>query len=350
MSDKLVDIIREEDYTLKVFTLTRDSKSVQHTTQIVKFVQNIYRFIEPSHYEGELYVFIKNDDTLLFDNEEGIDYWDSNILNHNFTNMVFQIFQDEQLPKIYTNIPTQNIQELIDSDNYITYVYKNKKEYFYVNKNEIKITNKFSCSSIYALQYHFLNEALLSYKNERIRKVSCELFKNSWADEKYIYFISSPENSIQNALSEYLKNSIRGVDVVREYNLGASKPVDIRVYWREANRAAIIEVKLMGRCLDMSGNLNSTNYTNSRANDGMKQIKEYMDLVNSDSPTVINKGYLTVIDGRRRNIDPKISSIDISNGFHYANTELNIDAEYQYHKTYLNIESPIRMFAEPICN
>lgn len=348
MSDNLVDIIREEDYTLKVFSLTNDSSFVKHTTEIVKFVQNIYRFIEPSHYKGEIYVFIKGDDTLFFDG--GVDYWDSNMLNHNYSNMIFQIFQDERLPKVYTNISSAEIDKLIKSESYITYTFKNDEEYFYVNNNEIKIVNKFSCPSIYALQYHYLNEALLSYKNERIRKISCEHFKKSWADINNIYFIASPEESIQISLCEFLKNRISGVDVVREYNLGASKPVDVRVFWRRANRAALIEVKLMGRCLDDLKNLNSTNYTNNRGNDGMKQIKEYIDLVNSDSPTVINKGYLAVIDGRRRNIDPKVITINSADGFYYANIELNIQPELQYYNSHMNIEVPIRMYAEPITN
>lgn len=348
MSDKLVDIIREEDYTLKVFSITKNSSSVKQTTDIVKFVQSVYKFIEPSHYKGELYVFIKKDDKLFFSG--GDDYWDSNMLNHNYSNMTFQIFQEEKLPKVYTNLSSAEIDKLIKSEDYITYAFKNGEEYFYVNNNEIKIINKFSCPSIYALQYHYLNEALLSYKNERVRKISCEHFKKSWADGNNIYFISSPEESIQISLCEFLKNRISGVDVVREYNLGASKPVDVRVFWRKANRAALIEVKLMGRCLDGAGNLITTNYTNKRANDGMEQIKEYIDLVNSDSPTVINKGYLTVIDGRRANIDPKIVNIDFTNGFHYSNIDLNVKPELQYYNSYLSIEAPLRMFAEPICN
>ena len=348
MSDYLVNIIRDEDYTLQVFSLTKDSNFVRHTTNIVKFVQNIYRFIEPSHYSGDIYVFITGDDSTIFQ-EEGVEYYDSNILNHNYTNMIFQIFQDGSLPKVYTNISQEGIEQLLNGDNCISYGFREKKEFFYVNQSEIKIVNKFSCPSIYALQYHFLNDALISYKNERIRRVSCQHFKKSWADEKNIYFISSPEESIQISLSEFLKNRIRGVDVVREYNLGASKPVDVRVYWREANRAALIEVKLLGRSLRTDGRLNSTNYTNRRANEGMEQIKEYMDLVNADSPNVINKGYLVVVDGRRRNTDPKVTAVNIADGMYYSNTDLNIRADLQYYSAYANIAEPIRMFAEPTC-
>ena len=95
--------------------------------------------------------------------------------------------------------------------------------------------------------------------------------------------------------------------------------------------------------------INTYEYGFERATEGMRQIKEYVDLGDSDSPTIINKGYLIVIDGRRSGIDPKVASISLTNGMYYANDELVIDISNQHHLTHSNIEAPIRMFAEPIC-
>ena len=207
----------------------------------------------------------------------------------------------------------------------------------------------YSCPSIFALQYHYLNEALLVYKNERIRTVTGELFKDCWADNKWIYLKNKPEESMQKSIKEYLEDSIRGVNIVREYVLGASKPVDVRVYWREANRAALIELKWTGQSLSVGEKI-GISYSNGRANDGMKQIKEYIDLERGDTPSIITKGYLVVVDGRRRNISKnKVGNISRDDGMHYANKELKIDDDKKYWVTYSNIEKPIRMFVEPIC-
>lgn len=155
---------------------------------------------------------------------------------------------------------------------------------------------------------------------------------------------------MQLALKEFLEDRIRGIKTtVREYNLGASKPVDIRVFWSEANRAALIEVKWLGQSLNESGQL-GTSYANGRANEGMRQVKEYIDLERGDTPTIITKGYLIVIDGRRRNIsNSKVQTVSRQDGMHFSSNELNIKNDLKYWTTHPNIEQPIRMFVEPIC-
>lgn len=349
MSDKLVQLVRDEDYLLKIFTKTKDSTYTNLTKELIKFISNIYRIIEPSHIKGKVIAFYCLSDETSIKGEEGTDFYDNSVLNYSFDSAIFQLFQSEKMSLIYQNLNDEIIAELLSNKSLVTYCYCDGNESIFVNGEEVKIINKYSCPSIFALQYHFLNEVLLRYKNERIRKISCEHFRKSWADTNFIYFINKPEDSIQLSLSEYLKNSLRGVDVVREYNLNASKPVDVRVYWREANRAALIEVKLMGRSLKVNGEISTYEYGNDRANDGMVQIKEYIDLVERDSPSVINKGYLVVIDGRRNGINPKISSITAENGMFYENSGLVIDEDKRFHLTHSNIEKPIRMFAEPIC-
>ena len=125
------------------------------------------------------------------------------------------------MPLLYQNIDEGEIDRILLTKNLIAYYYYKGVESIYVDGEQVKIVNKYSCPSIFALQYHFLNEVILRYKNERIRKVSCEHFKKCWGDSIFIYFKNKPEDSIQLSLSEYLKNSLRGVDVVREYNLNA---------------------------------------------------------------------------------------------------------------------------------
>ncbi len=350
MSDKLVANIRNEDYLIQILEETRNSHYVKLATELIKFVQDIYRSLEPGHFSGKLVVFSKRNDAQLFQSGESEKFYDSSILNDSYSSIIFQLLQNnDDLPLIWTNIENTPIETLLSAHDSIAYVYENEQEYFVVNNKRVNIVNKFRCSSIFALQYHYLNEALSRYQNERIITSSCVHFKKCWADEKRIYFKNKPEDCMQESLSEFLHNSIRGVDVVREYNLDASKPVDVRVYWREANRAALIELKWLGKSLDKDGGL-STGYTNARANDGMTQIKEYLDLENSDSPMVITKGYLVVIDGRRKRVNNhKISQISLNHGMAYQNKELDIADDKKYWENYGNIEKPKRMFAEPIC-
>jgi len=350
MSDKLVEKIRRENYLLEIFEITKDSKYVNKTRDIVTFVKDIYRNIEPSHFDGQLIVFYDFSANINFSPDTREEFYDKGILSNNQNNIIFQLRGKEQLSYYWSDIKKDDVKILLStSNNFIAYVFEDKKEYFIVNRKRINIPNSYSCPSIFALQYHYLNEALLDYKNERVKNVSCEHFKKCWDDEKWIYLKNKPENCMQVSLSEFLKSRIRGVNVNREFNLGATKPVDIRVFWREANRAALIELKWLGQSLRDDGTL-GTSYSNIRANDGMGQIKEYIDLNNRDNPTTITKGYLVVIDARRRNISKnKVSTISREDGFYYKDKELEIDINKQYWKSYPNIEKPIRMFVEPIC-
>lgn len=352
MSDELVKAVRDENYVLKVFEITKDSVMSRLTIKLAKFMQEVYRFIEPSHFPGRIMVFFKKDDTKVLPNEKFEKLYDLSMLSKgNFKSILIQLFQDEEeLPIIYINLDDKKIDNVKTVTDYVVYEFINGKELFNTNQTDIKVPNRYTCPSIFALQYHFLNESLLRYKTERIRKVSCEHFKNCWSDKKYLYYVNEPEDPIQLSVSEYLKNSLRGVDIVREYNLGASKPVDIRVFWSEANRAALIEIKLMGRAVDKNRKPNDYEYTNKRANDGMDQIKEYIELAESDSPKVINKGYLVVVDGRRKGLSKSPVKISLADGLHYENIELEIDKGKQFYENHLNIEEPIRMFAEPICD
>lgn len=340
-----------DHYILEILKQTKSSKYTDITKRISEFIKEVYRSIEPSHFNGKIIVFFDFFNNLNVLPNSGEPFYDKAILNSSYESLIFQIKENvEDLPLIWNNVEDDLINQLLSTSNdFIAYVFENHTEYFMVNNKKINIQNNYSCPSIFALQYHELNEALLDYKNESIRKSSCELFKNCWDDSNWIYLKNKPEDCMQISLKEFLRTRIRGVNVVREYTLGASKPVDVRVYWREANRAALIELKWMGQSLSNTGTI-GTPYSNVRANDGMSQIKEYIDLANSDSPTIITKGYLAVIDARRRNINSqKVSQICRTDGLYYQNDELSIDADKRYWEYFPNIEKPIRMFVEPKC-
>ncbi len=349
MSDQLVNNIRKENYPLQIFTAMNNNPAVIGiTTKVIAFVQEVYRSIEPGHFDGHIVIYSTLDDSILLDAGAAADLFDKNILINNTSDvLVLQLFQSDKLPLIWQNVNSENV---FNSDKAVVYSYQDYEEYFVANKTKIEIINRFDCASIYALQYHYLSEALLKYKEEKIRHSSCLIFRDSWFDEATrIYFRQQPEEIMQNSLKEFLDSSLRGVDVVREYNNGASKPVDVRVYWKEANRAAMIELKWLGQSKNAQGTL-ATSYSNARGNDGLDQVKEYLDLAIQDTPTCITKGYLVVIDGRRRGVAANIQTINVADGMHYRNQEIDYDPAKKYYKTMTGFEDPIRMFAEPICN
>lgn len=344
----LVDNIRKENYPLQIYmAFNNEINVIGITTKLTSFIQDVYRSLEPSHFGGNLIIYTTLDDSILLDEAAAIKFFDKNILINDTSDvLIFQVFNDDRLPLMWQNHDAKNVH---DSEIALIYVYQDFSECFIANGTKIEIVNQFDCASIYALQYHYLSEALHKYKQEEIMYSSCSIFQKSWFDDARIYFKQQPEVIMQESLERHLKSALRGVDVVREYNLGASKPVDVRIYWKEANRAALIELKWLGQSKNDEGQLSSS-YRNGRGNDGLDQLKEYMDLENQDTPTCITKGYLVIIDGRRRGLSTNPSAISSEAGIYYCNREINFAKEKKYFEWMTGFEKPLRMFVKPVCS
>jgi hypothetical protein len=263
-------------------------------------------------------------------------------LTHINTPIIIIESYKEQL-YLWNNI---NDSSFLNDANTIFYCYENNAEYFYVNQQKIDIPHYFDCSSIYALHYFYLNSTLTQYKTEKILTSNCSIFKECWLDTNRIFFKSAPEKQMQKSLKEFLSNALRGIEIVPEHTLNASNQVDIRVKWREANKSALIELKWLGKSKKENGNIIA--YTDSRADEGAKQLKEYLDMDNTDTPHIISKAYLVVIDGRRKGTNENTITINSENGLFYENQEINFSDEHKYFERLKNFAKPIRMFAKPI--
>lgn len=346
LDQNLIDSIRKENYTLQLYRAYNNNSSIiSTTTKLVEEVKEVYRFVEPSHFLGKLLIFyrISNDSEILPRLDENLIYYKDSLTTIVEGNYAIEICEDGRL-YLWNSIDTDSL--LLNND-ILFYCYSNKEEFFSINQNQIKIVHYFPCGSIYALQYKALWDALEKYKIDKIRKSSCSEFSKCWNDDNRIFFKPGPEDDMQVSLEQHLKSCLREVDIVREYNLGASKPVDIRVSWKDANKAALIELKWIGKSINPKGNL--LTYTDSRANDGAIQLKEYLDLDNKDTPTCITKGILVVIDARRRGTSKNTTTIDRTKGFYYSGKEIEFKDENKYNETLPNFEKPLRMFTEPIC-
>lgn len=342
----LVDKVRSETYQLEIHkAFDNKNDSIELYINLLKSINKIYRYLEPHYYRGKLVVFKTIDDRKLLPEKDAEKLYDFNVLiNETSDSIVIQVFSNNS----YLIWRNENINVILSNGDTLSYLYDNKKEMYYANGTKIPIRNYFNCASIYSLQYHYLDQALNDYKTKKIRHSSCSIFKKAWYDENRVFFKNGPEEKMQISLKEHLSSRLRGVEVVREYNLDAGKPVDIRVYWKEANRAALIEMKWLGKSKRKDGTF-SCRYDNSQAVGGAKQIIEYLDLDKKDTPDCITRGFLVVIDGRRRGTNENTQTVNRKNGMYYANNELKFDSSQEFHKKRDDFEKPFRMFAEPLC-
>jgi len=325
---------------------------------IAKSLNEIYRYFEPSFFNGDFYVCKNLNDQLCF--EEGNEklLYDKNILlNITAGLIIIQVFDDGKTI-LWEN---QDADKLITQTDTLTYYFKDNKEFFYANESKIDITI-YNSGSRFATQFNDLIEALIKYSQTKILKSTCQHFSNSWADENRLFFRGGgsgnniPEKFMQLSLHEFLSSYfIRGISMEssREYNAVGDftkpKPVDVKISWREANRTALIEVKFIGMVKkDSDGEIYP--YTDSKANKGITQLKGYHDAVSSDTPTTIIKSFLIVIDGRRSNLNKTQTTINVADGMFFKNVEIIVDDDKRFHETIQGFEEPIRMFAEPICN
>lgn len=341
-----IDIVRDENYPLKILQASGNNpRSIQVSTELIKTVTEIYKFIEPSHLRGKLLIFKRLTMKELIPRNKGIRIYNMDELTRydNYNSIIIEVGDDDQL-FLWSKI--SNLDTLIKDDNTIFYFYEDYTECFYVKKTKINIPNSFRCASIYALHYHYLNDALEQYKQTIILKSSCSKFRECWNDPNRIFFKSAPEKAMQESLKEFLSSALRGVEVVREYNLNASKPVDIRVKWMEANKSALIELKWTGKSINAKGKIVS--HADKRVVDGLIQLKEYMDMDCADTPNIISKAYLVVIDGRRKHTKKTTNRINSEDGLFYETVDYKIPSINRYYEKIKKFVPPYRMFAEPI--
>ncbi len=329
--------------------------------EIAKCINEVYRYFEPSFFEGDFYVCKKFDDSYCFKEDDGALVYDKNIfLNRTTGTIVIQTFNDNTRLHLWEN---KNIEDILEEDNILIYHYSGHKEFFHANGSKIDITI-LNDGSRFASQYNDLVNALLEYSQKKIFYSSCEHFSESWANpkDKRIFFRGGgsgnniPEKFMQLSLHEFLDSHfVRGIKMEssREYNIVGDfkkpKPVDIKIHWREANRTAIIEVKLVGT-IKKDSDAEIYDYKIAKVHKGLVQLKEYFDSARQDSPTTILKAFLIVIDGRRNNLIKDAVTVNTKDGMHFKDKELKIKEDKKYYNSIVGFEKPIRMFSCPICD
>jgi hypothetical protein len=189
-----------------------------------------------------------------------------------------------------------------------------------------------------------LREALQRYQH-RVRTSACLLFKESWEDPNRLFFRSGAEQQMRRSLHQYLATVLRDAEVRPEQNVDETHPVDIKVTWTFTTRLALIEIKWMGKSRD-AGKI-TANHGDARANSGAKQLADYLDANRSQAPEHLTRGYLVVLDGRRRGLTAESRTVTRQQGLHYQAVDIAFAPEY--HQVRDDFEEPMRLFCEPIC-
>lgn len=166
-------------------------------------------------------------------------------------------------------------------------------------------------SSIFAQPtYRELDEAIDYYNTRYAKNSSCAVLSQIWADKAKREFIQKPEHFMRDSLWQCLQNILRNHTVKREQIVDATHPVDIKVTWPIISNIALIEVKWLGD----SG---QTKYRDPRANEGAKQLINYLVSSMQEEPDKHFVGYLVVFDGRRGKVKNQ-----------YAQQEINYNPQY----------------------
>lgn len=235
------------------------------------------------------------------------------------------------------------------SQDAIVYVYENGVERFYVGGQTYKIINPSSihASAFCRPTFSSLETALDQYRTRVALDSSCFILQNVWAEDKRIFLKPKPEATMRRSLHQYLSGCFPDAEVRPEQIVDESHPVDIKITWAETNRRALIEIKWLGRSRNGDGSL-GTYYTDGRANEGAKQLADYLDGNKTAGPGLRTRGYLVVFDARRRNLNEQTTEVTAENGLYYQSKDITYVPPYHEDRT--DFAAPVRFFSIPILN
>lgn len=215
-----------------------------------------------------------------------------------------------------------------DGQAHIDYIYHSPlNEQLYIGSEALPLPGYYdsaTCSFFSYPIYKELDEAICAYERTLARNSLCCILGRVWTDDARKEFCEKPEHFMRDSLWQYLKIVLRNHTIKREQNVDETHPVDIKIIWPIISNVALIEVKWLGD----SG---KTHYRDARANEGAKQLIDYIYSSCCEEPDKNFIGYLAVFDGRRGK--------DILN--QYENIEINYKEEYKlhskikYHRFYL---------------
>ena len=252
------------------------------------------------------------------------------------------------------NILVYSSQEQFDISNILettfVYEYSNCQDIFHTNQKQYILPNISGSESYFTVStFKSLDEALDNYQLMVVPNANCAYIERSIYDKNRIFLKSKPEHNLRDSLKNYLRTRLRGenLEIRAEQNIDDTHPVDIKITWGNTNHIALIEIKWLGHSINEETLEFATSYSASRANNGAKQLVDYLDENKKQVPNHNTQGYLVVYDLRRRGVNKDTRTISTNNGFYYKDKEIEYDPDYS--KSRDDFHLPIRFFIEPRC-
>ena len=272
--------------------------------KLFRFITCIFERVPPELVAWRFKVIIPTDDW---------DFGKKSILNFSHFTEVFTsectfVIVDSNLYLV------ESYEADYSNTNHVCYVYNGpQNESLFIKGKSFQLSEYYdsTVSSIFARPtYKELDEAMDFYNVRYARECSCAVLSQIWTDATKREFIHKPEHFMRDSLWQCLQNILRNHTVKREQIVDATHPVDIKVTWPIINNVALIEVKWLGD----SGEIK---YRDARANEGAKQLIDYLASSKKEEPDKHFVGYLTVFDGRRGKINKQYEQREIKYNVEY---------------------------------
>lgn len=345
--DKLAELVAESQY-LRVEE--KHGEAGRHTLrELLLGLKKVYTFVDPERCDDSLVVFTAIEDSVdLLPTAKMTEYLDfQSLAPHASSGSVIQVLRNGRV-RLWNGLKV-NLTEL--AENAVVYHYASNEERLQAKDYRATIPRLLpSFPSIFAIPaFPNLRLALEHYQTRLVRRSSCPILTNAWFDENRLFVTSEdPEAAMRNSLTQHLVSTLRGnLEVRPEQNVDTSHPVDIKVTWLLSNRIALIEIKWLGNSISEDRSRFTAQHRDARAKSGAQQLAHYLDNNEDYAPNQITRGFLVVIDARRRGVQVDQTTISQDDGMHYVNAEIAYDAEH--HNVRDDFDRPFRMFVEPKC-
>ncbi len=311
--------------------------------------RQVFRVIDPSQLGGPVVIFSRVHQDVEEQPNIGTPVVDVNGLTQYVeTGFTVEVDSSTNALRLWVREPPMDVWELSKSG--VVFQHNHGSERFLISQEEVSLPRLFAGEQSIFSAPHFadLADALAYYSYPIVRNSECPILETVWHDKNRLFLVEKPEAKIQRSLQNFLHFTLRSdAEVMREQNVDASHPVDIRVTFHFSNRVALIEVKWLGKSKHSDGS-QATEFTAKRAVHGAHQLACYLDRFAGSSPSAAARGYLVVLDARRKGLTDETTTTNHENGMYFAHQEIEFEPRYEVERNDFN--APFRMFAEPICS
>lgn len=325
------------------------ASGVDALRRLVSSVRRIYRDVDPSLLDGDLMVIARPTGASVVTSLGAVAHSVAagQFIQHQIAgDTLVEVLSADRL-----EIRPGTVDPASLSSEAIVYLYRDRSEQIFISGETFTIRNPSPAAmvSIFARPtFSSLDAALTRYATEVVNKTVCFILGHEvdgiWADDNRLFLRSKPEEVMRRSLHQYLRDAFPDAEVRPEQIVDESHPVDIKVTWADTTHRAIIEIKWIGDSIDGEGRI-TTPYRDARARKGAQQLSEYLDGDAETAARLRTRGYLVVIDARRRGLVEGQVTISVTDGLHYRDREIVYDPDY--HALRQDFAPPVRMFAEP---